>query len=51
MRRVRLLRIQQRRGWRVNLADIQRTQAQFIASSRTCPACYRPRTECEGHYG
>ncbi|WP_423227391.1 DUF7419 family protein [Mycolicibacterium fortuitum] len=35
----------------MNLADIQRTQAQFIATSSTCPACYRPRTECSEHGG
>lgn len=32
---------------RVNLADIQRSQAQFITTSSTCPQCYRPRTECQ----
>lgn len=48
LHRLRVLRmVRTHRGDRVNLADIQRTQAQFIASSNTCPACYRPRTECQ----
>lgn len=39
---------------RLSIRDIHALHATFITTSPTCPACYRPRTECatnhpEGH--
>jgi hypothetical protein len=36
-------------AWRREEQAIHTHQVAFIAASKTCPQCFRPRTECGGH--